>query len=161
MSNPLEDVDLLGSSNYDIVDTILGGVFGYGAITLLEMGTSTIEGVSFSDTAFSVGSTGIPFYLIAVIGAVLGAYISNDGLSLSSLQNRPTWEKVAAGSTIGLPLGIHFFSDINSLFTGSIEARVASLALLVVGYLIVGYRRMTTRKRSLGDVADPRNYIGE
>lgn len=135
--------------NYDIGDVIagIGTTFGIGSITGISQ--SSVYGVSLNDTAFSLGATGVPIYLLLIILGVIVSYATNDGLSFESLMNRPTWEKVAAASTIAIPIAAQFITELNSIMLESYLNGTLFAIPMLIGYLIVGFRKANSKKEGL------------
>ena len=142
-------LDFVGES-YDFGDLLAGmvGSFGIGSIT--GIADSSAYGVSFTDAALSLGGDAVSYAALAVLLSTLVSCVTNDGLSVKSLMNRPTWEKVAVGAlvlgTVALSFNVAGIHDVvlQNYVNGTIAA-----GTMLTGYLIVAFRRANSAKKGL------------
>lgn len=137
------------NNRYDLGDLVGGILLTYGLSTFAGVGTSSLYGVSFSDPAFSLDGTAIPISIVAIDLAILVAFGTNTQLTVGGFQNRPVWEKAFAAGTFFVPLAFQFVTPFREWMLGGYASGSAVAALVLVGYIIVGYRRDNDKKHSM------------
>jgi hypothetical protein len=115
-----------------------------GAIGLTEIGTISIYGFSLSDTAFSLGSTGVTWAALLVVAGAVWISVTNevavgDWIGMVSDGNDPqnknknleTAYRVAAASLVVIPALMLFVGEFSTFVTGdAIPGTVATLAMI-------------------------------
>ena len=115
-----------------------------GAIGLTEIGTISIYGFSLSDTAFSLGGTGVTWAALLVVAGAVWISITNevafgDWIGMVSdgddpqnkNKNLETAYRVAAASLVVIPALMLFVGEFSSFVTGdAIPGTVAAVSMI-------------------------------
>ncbi|MFC6723124.1 hypothetical protein ACFQE1_01700 [Halobium palmae] len=142
-------LDFVGE-NYDFGDLLAGMVGSFGIASLTGISESSAYGVSFTDTAFSIGGEAVSIAAFSVVIATLVSFITNGGLTVQSVMNRPVWEKTAVASLVSIPVltTVNLFG-IHGLITESYVNGTIAAAIMLVGFLIVAFRRANSAQKGL------------
>lgn len=142
-------MSMLNLSHYDLGDAVGAVPTSFGIGSLTGIATGALYDVGFSDVAFSVGSNDVTIAVVSIILGTILAYVTNDGISVSSLMNRPNWEKAAVLATVAIPVASVFFPGVSEFLNESYVNGTVAAFVMLAGYLTVGYRRARDSKQGL------------